>query len=130
MRKAEIIRKTLIEMRPMSLESVPPYSDEPDYEETVIAELQGRLPDNVDIKTCEDLKHLSVECCDACHGDYAHYEMSLIDLPDGGKAWVCDPVRWAIYPEQKQQLKEWQRNSPAGKLLRHIFGGVPHDHKD
>src|ERR1700683_2925965 len=29
-----------------------------------------------------------------------HYEMRLIDLPDGSPAWVCDTVRWAIYPEE------------------------------
>jgi hypothetical protein len=48
--------------------------------------------------------------------------MSLIDLPGGAKAWVCDAVRWAIYPEQYQELQEWAQNSPEGKLLRHIFG--------
>jgi hypothetical protein len=25
--------------------------------------------------------------------------MKLIELPDGSKAWVCDTVGWAIYPE-------------------------------
>lgn len=48
--------------------------------------------------------------------------MSLIDLPDGAKAWVCDAVRWAIYPEQYQALQEWKQNSTEGKLLRRIFG--------
>jgi hypothetical protein len=84
-------------------------------------ELQKRLPDT-DIKTCEDFRHLNVTCCNTCHTFYPHYEMSLIDLPGGAKAWVCDPVKWAIYPDQYQELQEWKQNSPEGKLLRRIFG--------
>ena len=48
--------------------------------------------------------------------------MSLIGLPDGSKAWVCDSVEWAIYPERYEALKRWGQNSPEGKLLRAIFG--------
>jgi hypothetical protein len=97
--KNEIIEKTLKEIGPRLEEHEEPYSEEPDFEEIVIAELQGKLPDT-DIKTCEDFRHLNVTCCDTCHTFYPHYEMSLIDLPDGTKAWVCDPVKWAICPEQ------------------------------
>lgn len=81
-----------------------------------------RLPDGVEIKTCEGFKHLGVECCDTCHNFYPHYEMSVIDLPDGGKAWVCDTVKWAIYPEKNRELQERSRTSPEGKLLRAVFG--------
>ncbi len=77
----------------------------------LIAELQKRLPET-DIKTCQDFQHLGVNCCDTCHTFYPHYEMSVIDLPDGAKAWVCDQVRWAIYPEQYQELQEWSQNPP------------------
>ncbi len=111
--KNDIIEKTLKEISPRIEESEELYS--------VMAELQERLPET-DIKTCEDFRHLNVTCCDTCHTFYPHYEMSLIDLPDGAKAWVCDPVRWAIYPEQYQELQEWKQNSPEGKLLRQIFG--------
>jgi hypothetical protein len=51
-----------------------------------------------------------------------HSEMSLIDLPDGSKAWVCDAIKWALYPERYAELQEWLRNSPEGRLLREIFG--------
>jgi hypothetical protein len=48
--------------------------------------------------------------------------MRLIDLPDGSPAWVCDTVRWAIYPEEYRKLQEWSRNFPEGNSLRNIFG--------
>ena len=105
MMKAEIISKTLREMGPFPLENEPPFSEEPDDEEIVIAELEERLPDDLDIKTCEDFRHLNVECCDICHGHYAHYEMSVIDLPDGGRAWVCGPVKRAIYPQKYRNVQ-------------------------
>jgi len=54
MTKAEIIAQTL---RVMKL------NDEPDYHTIVVAELQRKLPEGVDIRTCEDFKHLNVECC-------------------------------------------------------------------
>jgi hypothetical protein len=103
-------------------EHEPPYSDEHSEEEFIISVLRDRLPESVDIKTCEDFRHFNVECCNTCHNFYPHYEMSVIDLPDGGKAWVCDTVKWAIYPEKYRELQERSRNSPEGKLLREIFG--------
>jgi hypothetical protein len=111
--KAEIIVQTL---RLMNL------NDEADYQPIVIAELQRKLPEGVEIKTCEDFKHLNVACCDTCHNFYPHYEMKIIHLPDGSPAWVCDTVRWAIYPEEYRKLQEWSRNTPEGKLLSKIFG--------
>jgi len=113
MTKAQIIESIVAAMK---------FDDELDYQEIVTAELNRRLPEGVDIRTCEDLRHLNVECCDTCHNFYPHYEMSVIDLPDGGKAWVCDTVKWAIYPEKYRELNEWSRNSQEGKLLRKIFG--------
>jgi hypothetical protein len=92
-------------------------NDEPDYQAIVIAELNRRLPDGVKIKTCEDFRHLNVECCDTCHNFYPHYEMRVIELPDGSPAWLCDAVEWAIYPERYPSP-----NSPEGKLLREILG--------
>jgi hypothetical protein len=48
--------------------------------------------------------------------------LQIVDLPGDGKAWVCDTVKWAIYPEKYRELQEWSRNSPEGKLLRQILG--------
>lgn len=111
--KAEIIANTLGSMN---------LNDEPDYEEIVIAELNRKLPEGMEIKTCEDFKRLNVVCCNTCHNFHPHYEMRLIDLPDGSPAWVCDTVRWAIYPEEYRKLQEWSRNFPEGNSLRNIFG--------
>jgi hypothetical protein len=117
MTKADIIAKTLKEFRcPVDI-GVPLASVEPDYEEVVIAALNRRLPDT-DIKTCEDFRHLNVKCCEMCHECFPQYQMNLLDLPDGAKAWVCDPTQWAIYSEQHQ---ERERNAAEGKLLRRIF---------
>jgi hypothetical protein len=109
------------EMKRVSSEREPT-SDERDYERIVVAELRRTLPEGEGIKRCEGFKHLGVQCCDTCHNFYPHDEMSVIDLPDGGKGRVCDPVKWAIYPEEYQKLEEWSRNSPEGKLLRQILG--------
>jgi len=126
MNKEEIIAKTIKDMAPIGLQTEPPFSDEQDEEEFIISVLQDVLPDGMDIKVCEDFKHLNVQCCETYHEFYPHYDMSLIDLPDGGKAWVCDTVKWALYPEKYQVLQEWSRNSPESKLLRELFGNKVH----
>jgi inorganic pyrophosphatase len=66
MTKAEIIAQTLGSIN---------LNDEQEYQTIVIAEFQRKLPEGVDIKTCEDCEHLGVECCDTCHNFYPHYEL-------------------------------------------------------
>jgi hypothetical protein len=62
-------------------------SDRYEYDRDVtIPELMRRLPDG-EVTTCEQLD-LDVECCDICHSFYPHYEMEIVDLPDGRKAWM------------------------------------------
>ena len=97
MTKDEIIQKTLQET-----------NCTPDDDQGVVEMLARRLPDGVDIKTCEDFRYLNVKCCDTCH-QIPETEMKLIDLPDGGKAWVCDQVEWAIYPEEYRKFEEYSR---------------------
>jgi hypothetical protein len=48
--------------------------------------------------------------------------MDLIDLPDGSTAWVCENIRWAIFPEKYAAYQEWLRNSPLGKLFSKSMG--------
>jgi hypothetical protein len=79
-------------------------------------------PHRVMVSVIEISQQLSPWCCTTCHNFYPHYEMKLIMLPGGSPAWICDNVRWAIYPEEYRKLQEWSRNSPEGKLLREIFG--------
>ena len=106
MTKNEIIEKTLRDMKLTPPKHEIAFSDEQDEEEFIISVLQDSLPADVDIRTCDDFRHLNVECCETCHNFYPHYEMSLVDLPGGGKAWVCDTVKWAIYPDQYRQPGE------------------------
>ena len=65
------------------------------YDDIVIAELNEQLPEG-EIKTCEDFKHLNVECCEICHRYYPHYDVKLVTLPDGSKAWICCRLRTAL----------------------------------
>lgn len=58
MTKAEIIERTL-----------EGYGCEEEYRQVVIDELHKRLPEGMDIRTCEE----KVECCDTCHNCYPHY---------------------------------------------------------
>ena len=119
MTRGEIIEKTLKEMG-MLLPSRKgaQSSDEAGPLWVVITELQRRLPLG-NIKTCGAFKHLNAACCDACHTTYPHHEMSLVDLPDGGKAWVCENIELAIFPERYREFMERAQNSP---LLSKIFG--------
>ena len=75
----------------------------------VAAELDVRLPDCL-IKTCGSLQHLDVACCDDCHTHYPHRQMSLLDLPDVGKAWVCHEIELAIYPGCSDERHALRRN--------------------
>src|ERR1700722_1764454 len=82
----------------------PPMSVEPDEEGFVSSGLRDLLP-QADIKTCEDFRYLNVECCQICH-ENAAYEMSVVTLPDGCHAWLCDAVKSAIFPERYRDSRE------------------------
>jgi hypothetical protein len=118
MTRDEVIQKTLWDMNMVS-EAGDRTCDEETYS-LVVGRLRERLPDSIDIKTCEDFKHLGAECCDTCHHFYSESEMKFIDLPDGGKGWVCDQVEWAIYPERLQELEEWSREQSV--LYEKLYG--------
>jgi hypothetical protein len=55
------------------------------------------FPDG-EITTCDDLR-LEVECCESCHGYYLHYDMYVVEQPDGQTAWICCAVRRVLFPE-------------------------------
>jgi hypothetical protein len=125
--KAEMTREDIIEktLREMSLfspsEQGSQSGDEAGRLSAVIAELRRRLPDG-NIETCGSFRHLNAACCDPCHTSSPHTDMSLIDLPDGTKAWVCCAVEFAIYPERYAELMERSRNCPEGKLFIEMYG--------
>jgi hypothetical protein len=111
--KAEIIAMTIGQVS-RTMVNQPPNSIEPDEEDFVISLLREVLPPG-DIKTCDDFHHLNIECCQICH-EYAAYEMSVVTLPDGCPAWLCDRVKAAIFPQQYRDSQETE------ELLRKIFG--------
>jgi hypothetical protein len=121
MNKSDIIAKTLREMRAISPETGLPVNDEQDEEGFIISVLQDVLPHGVDIRLCDDFKYLGVLCCETCHNLYPHYEMTLIDLPNGSKAWVCDTVKWAIHTPRSIENSTVESELFRGRLLRERF---------
>lgn len=80
----------------------------------VVAGLQRRLPDG-EITMCGAFRLLNVGCCDACHTDPLH-EMTLLELPGGGMAWLCCAVEAASSPEPYTIFHERKRDSFGGKV--------------
>jgi hypothetical protein len=122
MTKVQLIEKTLSDMRRHWSwgDGSRPGSDA-GYLPVVIAELGRRLPDGI-LKTCGSFRHLNAACCDTCHTFYPHHRMRLIVLPDGGRAWVCHDIEWAIFPERYAQYQERLRSSPELRTLMDRFG--------
>ena len=101
-------------------------ASDPDEEEIVIQTLEAKLreiePDR-DIRTCSDFGHLLTECCEICHTFSPHYEMSLLDVEGGGKAWICCAMDRALNPQKHSRL----RSSAAYKTLAAILGIIDYD---
>lgn len=109
MKKADIIAKTIHDMARK-------HERDAQYKaEVVVPTLNERVPEG-DSKTCEDFKHLNLECCETCHTFYAHYEMDAVDLPDGSKAWICHAVKSALIPEKLTE-KEAARRKVMDAML-------------
>ena len=96
MTKAEILSKMLSDMAGVPFQTQPSFRHEPDEEDFFIPVLRDVLPE-VDISTCEDFRHLKVECRRTGH-DYQHYESSILDLPNGANAWVFETVKSRSIP--------------------------------
>jgi len=96
MKKEEIIKHTLMEMKGADGLLHNNFGDDcDDYVDLVIATLSKRLPEG-ELKICKDFRILGVSCCECCHKGYAHYEMSLEELKDGSRAWMCCTVRYVL----------------------------------
>jgi hypothetical protein len=84
MKRSEIIRKTLSEMDWPS-----------DYVTIATAELEKRLP-NKEFRVCGDFSTATGDCCEPCHTSHPHYDMMVVELPDGVLGWVCCAVAQRI----------------------------------
>ena len=113
--KRQVIEKTLVEMsRYWSWLTDCESGDGAGYLGIVAAALDVKLPDGV-IKTCGSFQHLNVLCCDKCHTYYPHRQMSLVNLPDGGKAWVCHEIERAIFPSHSDERHALRRRTLGGE---------------
>jgi hypothetical protein len=112
--KAEIIAATLREVSKRGSGLTVGFEDTPRYERHVRAELQRRLASiepGRDTPTCANFTHLGVECCHICHVEYPEYELALIEIESGGRAWLCCPLDRALNPSKHaamEQSPEWQ----------------------
>ena len=126
MKKAAIIAKTLADMKNISSDGELSLASDPDEEKIVIQTLDAKLrefePDR-DIRTCTDFSHIHTECCEICHTFSPHYEMSLLDVEGGGKAWICCAMNRALNPQKHSPLA----SSAAYKTLAAMLGMVNYD---
>jgi hypothetical protein len=121
MNRDQIIAKTLDDMRryETDFENREPGSAvrDDEYNRSIfIPEMLKRLPDG-DITTCGELRP-GVECCPTCHGLYPHYEMYVVELPDGRTGWICCAVRRVLFPDTAIA-----DDSPEALELMRILGG-------
>jgi hypothetical protein len=126
LKKAAIIAKTLAEMKNVSSHEELSLASDSDEEEIVIQKLEAKLreiePDR-DIRTCSDFGHLLTECCEICHTFSPHYEMSLLEVEGGGKAWICCTMDKALNPQKHSRLAP----SAAYKTLAAILGIINYE---
>jgi hypothetical protein len=126
LKKAAIIARTFADMNSVDSNEGLRRHTGPEEEEIAIRTIEAKLreiePDG-DIRTCSDFSHLHAECCEICHALSPHYEMSLLDVEDGGKAWICCAMDSALNPQKHSRL----RSSAAYKTLATILGLVNDD---
>jgi hypothetical protein len=126
LKRAGIIAKTLADMNNVGGHEELRRDSDPEEEEIAIRTLEAKLreiePDR-DIRTCSDFSHLHAECCEICHALSPHYEMSLLDVEGGGKAWICCALDRALNPQKHAQLA----SSAAYKTLAAILGWINYD---
>jgi hypothetical protein len=122
MNRDQIIAKTLVDMGVDETTFENSDSEDADGYPTYIRdvffpEMLKRLPEG-DIITCDDVK-VGTECCSICHGFYPHYEMDVVELPEGGTGWICCAVRRALFPETATAY-----DSPAALELMRMLGST------
>jgi hypothetical protein len=123
LKKDAIIAKTLADLKNVSSHGELSLDSDPDEEELAVQTLDAKLkeidPDR-DIRTCSDFSHLHTECCEICHTFSPHYEMSLLDVEGGGKAWICCAMDRALNPQKHSQLASSAAYITLAKILGRI----------
>lgn len=114
MKRAEIIAEVLKNTHGREAGLVDGSRDGLTYEQYLLTELERSLrhvePDQ-DLPTCADFAHLEVKCCRICHVDYPQYELAVVELESGGRAWLCCSLDRALNPSKHaamEQSPEWQ----------------------
>ena len=126
LKKAAIIAKTLADMKNVSSHEELSLAGDSEEEEIAIQTLEAKLGDiepDLDIRTCGDFSHLGTECCEICHTFSPHYEMSLLGVEGGGKAWICCAMDRALNPQKHSRLA----SSAAYKTLATILDLINYD---
>jgi len=126
MTKNEIIDATLKAMREdQGLLAIGEADDDDtnEYEAIVIATLMERLPEG-DVRTCDNFRHLGVECCNICHTFYAHYDMYLETGPDGNHAWICCSVRSSLFKLGEHAANAKEERVDLERALSDIYDGA------
>jgi hypothetical protein len=116
-KKAEIIATVLKDVRGrggrLSAES-----DALASERHLTAELEKRLcqiDSDLDLPTCPDFSYLGVECCPICHLDYPEYELAVVELESGRRAWLCCSLDRALNPTKSAAMERgasWEELFP------------------
>jgi hypothetical protein len=78
------------------------------HEEQVLSELNKRLRGvlpNTDLRTCADFAHLGVDCCPICHFDYPEFELALVEIESGGRAWLCCALDRTLNPSKQAAME-------------------------
>ena len=96
MKKGEIVANVLAEVCGTQRDDVRWNGSEASYEAYVAKALPGRLwgiSPEIEVTTCDDLRHLGIHCCPVCHNEYPD-EKELAKLESGALAWLCcAPIR-------------------------------------
>jgi hypothetical protein len=69
------------------------------------------------VRICEDFGHLGIACCVSYHTGYPHYELNLIELESGGRAWICCALDRTLNPVRHQKLLDSELSRAIDKFF-------------
>ena len=85
--------------------------------------MQSPSPDRtrLEIPTYVNFIHLDVECFPNCHFDYPQFELAIVVIESGGRAWLCCSLDCVLNSSKRAVIEE----SPNWKDLMRSFGESP-----